>query len=82
MILSYANQTCFLLFDKNGFPCPALRNPSDHYLRTINKNFVKDIDQGIGSNNTEKIIDTLVRSYKSSEICKQVQQNILKISQQ
>ncbi|MBA0618409.1 hypothetical protein Godav_027766 [Gossypium davidsonii] len=93
MILSYANQTCFLLFDKNGFPCPALRNPSDHYLRTINKDFVEqfmdlligvhwDIDQGIGSNNTENIIDTLVRSYKSSEICKQDQQNVLKISQQ
>ncbi|MBA0653802.1 hypothetical protein Goklo_020933 [Gossypium klotzschianum] len=38
--------------------------------------------QGIGSNNTENIIDTLVRSYKSSEICKQDQQNVLKISQQ
>ncbi|MBA0770373.1 hypothetical protein Gotri_019022 [Gossypium trilobum] len=60
----------------------SLRNPSDHYLRTINKDFVEDIDQGIGSNNTENIIDILVRSYKSSEICKQDQQNVLKISQQ
>ncbi|KAK5785272.1 hypothetical protein PVK06_039839 [Gossypium arboreum] len=70
------------LFDTNGFQFPALRNPSDHYLRTINKDFVEDIEQGICSNNTEKIIDTLFRSYKSSEICKQVQQNVLKISQQ
>ncbi|KAL2643418.1 hypothetical protein R1flu_011005 [Riccia fluitans] len=26
-------------FANAGFPCPALRNPSDHYLRTINSDF-------------------------------------------
>ncbi|CAI0422234.1 unnamed protein product [Linum tenue] len=26
-------------FTSNGFPCPTLRNPSDHYLQTINKDF-------------------------------------------
>ena len=26
-------------FALNGFPCPAMRNPSDHYLRTVNKDF-------------------------------------------
>ncbi|KAH7566880.1 hypothetical protein JRO89_XS08G0248400 [Xanthoceras sorbifolium] len=26
-------------FTSTGFPCPTLRNPSDHYLRTINKDF-------------------------------------------
>ena len=26
-------------FASNGFPCPTLRKPSDHYLRTINKDF-------------------------------------------
>ncbi|KAL4354807.1 hypothetical protein GQ457_06G043610 [Hibiscus cannabinus] len=69
-------------FAINGYPCPALRNPSDHYLRTINRDFDEDIEQGKSSYNTEKIIDTLVESYKSSEICSQVQQNVLKISQQ
>ncbi|PPS15013.1 hypothetical protein GOBAR_AA05567 [Gossypium barbadense] len=29
------------LFDTNGFQFPALRNPSDHYLRTINKDIVE-----------------------------------------
>ncbi|CAO2827246.1 unnamed protein product [Amaranthus hypochondriacus] len=26
-------------FSSNGFPCPIMRNPSDHYLRTINNDF-------------------------------------------
>ncbi|KAK1601618.1 hypothetical protein QYE76_016542 [Lolium multiflorum] len=26
-------------FTQTGFPCPNLRNPSDHFLRTINKDF-------------------------------------------
>ncbi|PPD75861.1 hypothetical protein GOBAR_DD27213 [Gossypium barbadense] len=71
-----------MLFATNGLPCPPLKNPSDHYLKTINKDFDEDIEQGIGTNNTEEIINTLVKSYKSSEIWKEVQHNVLKISQQ
>lgn len=26
-------------FATNGFPCPLRRNPSDHYLRIVNKDF-------------------------------------------
>ncbi|XP_062099904.1 ABC transporter G family member 1-like [Humulus lupulus] len=69
-------------FTSNGFPCPSLRNPSDHYLRTINKDFDVDLEQGYGSNTrTEKAIDTLVKSYKSSETFKQVKQQVFKICQ-
>ncbi|XP_078427397.1 white-brown complex-like protein [Wolffia australiana] len=28
-------------FAQSGFPCPALRNPSDHYLRCVNSDFDK-----------------------------------------
>uniref|UniRef100_A0A453NGA0 ABC-2 type transporter domain-containing protein n=1 Tax=Aegilops tauschii subsp. strangulata TaxID=200361 RepID=A0A453NGA0_AEGTS len=30
-------------FTESGFPCPPLRNPSDHFLRTINKDFDEEI---------------------------------------
>ncbi|KAF9681861.1 hypothetical protein SADUNF_Sadunf05G0046900 [Salix dunnii] len=58
-------------FSSNGFPCPTLRNPSDHYLRTINADFDMDIEQGHGGS-TEEAISVLVKSYKSSDICLRV----------
>ncbi|KAK4356262.1 hypothetical protein RND71_025233 [Anisodus tanguticus] len=65
-------------FSANGFPCPYLRNPSDHYLRTINKDF-DDIEEGFGKNiiSSGKAIDTLVLSYESSEACLSVRQRAI-----
>ncbi|KAI9166215.1 hypothetical protein LWI28_028104 [Acer negundo] len=69
-------------FASSGFPCPTLRNPSDHYLRTINKDFEEDIEQGFGSTSTEEVINILVNSFKSSETYQEVQHHVSKLCQQ
>ncbi|XP_043722185.1 ABC transporter G family member 1-like [Telopea speciosissima] len=70
-------------FALNGFPCPTQRNPFDHYLRIINKDFDEDIEQGLGERilTTDKKIDILVQSYKSSGTCEQVGNKIAELSQ-
>ncbi|RWR97972.1 White-brown complex protein 11 [Cinnamomum micranthum f. kanehirae] len=66
-------------FAVNGFPCPSLRNPSDHYLRTINKDFDQDIEKGHGVIPTAEAIDILVKSYKSSTTYQQVSRRVVEI---
>ncbi|GMN23719.1 hypothetical protein TIFTF001_045806, partial [Ficus carica] len=69
-------------FASNGFPCPSLRNPSDHYLRTVNKDFDSDIEHGLGGEtSTEEAINLLVKSYKSSETFEQVKQRVSELCQ-
>ncbi|KAJ1377799.1 P-loop containing nucleoside triphosphate hydrolase [Sesbania bispinosa] len=66
-------------FTSNGFPCPALQNPSDHLLKTINKDFDQDFEVGLvgtGTIPTEEAIRILVHSYKSSEWNQEVQNEV------
>nr|QVT92334.1 ABC transporter [Salvia miltiorrhiza] len=57
-------------FETNGFVCPPKRNPSDHYLRTINQDFDSDIEQGFA----KEAITVLVKAYERSDIFRQVKQ--------
>ncbi|KAK8562754.1 hypothetical protein V6N13_018684 [Hibiscus sabdariffa] len=78
-LVSSTNQ----LFASNGFPCPTLQNPSDHFLKTINKDFDKDIELGYANGiPTEEVIEILVKSYKSSDVYQMVQQEIAQICKQ
>ncbi|KAH9328181.1 hypothetical protein KI387_000289, partial [Taxus chinensis] len=69
-------------FALNGFPCPSLRNPCDHYLRTINSDFEQDIEEGDsqGCITTCQVINKLVTSYHSSNIAKAVVNKVNEIS--
>ncbi|XP_029123853.1 ABC transporter G family member 1 isoform X2 [Elaeis guineensis] len=64
-------------FAQNGFPCPSLRNPSDHYLRTINKDFDETVrGSSSQSKTTAEAIDILVKSYKLSNIRQEVERRV------
>ncbi|KAI4296391.1 hypothetical protein L6164_036354 [Bauhinia variegata] len=71
--------TAIEFFASNGFPCPSLQNPPDHFLKTINKDF--DLDNeldlaGTGKTSAEEAIHILVNSYKSSELNQEVQREV------
>nr|XP_027106236.1 ABC transporter G family member 11-like [Coffea arabica] len=60
-------------FAGNGFPCPALQNPADHYLRMVNSDFSEDIQYGAGGKTTTReVIDMLAESYRSSDAYKDI----------
>ncbi|KAK7363116.1 hypothetical protein VNO77_05246 [Canavalia gladiata] len=72
------------VFASKGFPSPPLMNPSDHLLKTINKDFDQDIEVGLAGTGTipsEEAIRILVSSYKSSERNQQVQNEVAALSQ-
>ncbi|GFP86771.1 ABC transporter g family member 11 [Phtheirospermum japonicum] len=67
-------------FAMNGFACPAMQNPADHYLKIINTDFVEDVEWGTGNTFTaEEVINLLVKSYSSSHTCEQMKTLVLEI---
>nr|XP_043627035.1 ABC transporter G family member 1-like [Erigeron canadensis] len=64
-------------FEVNGFPCPDVQSPADHYLLTINTDF--DDDSINGDTAVEKLIDVLAESYKSHVIYMEAQSEIAAI---
>ncbi|KAK6148170.1 hypothetical protein DH2020_019082 [Rehmannia glutinosa] len=81
-------------FAQAGFPCPALRNPSDHFLRCINSDFDKvkatlkgsmkirfeATDDPLEKVTTAEAIRTLVDSYATSQYCYSAKEKIEEIS--
>ncbi|XP_023735043.1 ABC transporter G family member 1 [Lactuca sativa] len=61
-------------FAVNGFPCPDLESPADHYLMTINIDFNEDtVSEKVRD---EHVINKLAESYKSSAIYMEVKSEI------
>ncbi|CAK9258789.1 unnamed protein product [Sphagnum jensenii] len=56
-------------FAASGFPCPALRSPSDHFLRAINADFDQDLETADLLNRmpTPQVVRILVEAYQNSE---------------
>ncbi|XP_039126795.1 ABC transporter G family member 1-like [Dioscorea cayenensis subsp. rotundata] len=69
-------------FARNGFPCPPMRNPSDHFLRTINKDFDEETEIECGEKlvATTEVIDILVDSFKKSDTCRETKRRVEHIS--
>ncbi|XP_064990450.1 ABC transporter G family member 1-like [Musa acuminata AAA Group] len=68
-------------FALNGFACPTFINPSDHFLRTINKDFDEEREEGssAGLMNATKAIDVLTTAYKQYKTCQYVERRVAEI---
>ncbi|KAF2294134.1 hypothetical protein GH714_007785 [Hevea brasiliensis] len=70
-------------FTLNGFPCPTYQNHSDHFLKTINKDFERDLEQGMSdATPTDEVINTLIQSYTSSETYQEVRKKVAEINKE
>ncbi|KAB2621572.1 ABC transporter G family member 11-like [Pyrus ussuriensis x Pyrus communis] len=81
-------------FAQAGFPCPALRNPSDHFLRCINSDFDKvkatlkgsmklrfeASDDPLEKITTAEAIRVLIDSYRSSQYSYTAREKVEEIS--
>ncbi|TQD82044.1 hypothetical protein C1H46_032394 [Malus baccata] len=84
----------FQFFAQSGFPCPALRNPSDHFLRCINSDFDKvkatlkgsmklkfeASDDPLEKMTTTEAIRVLINSYRSSQYSYAAREKVEEIS--
>ncbi|RXI01794.1 hypothetical protein DVH24_015143 [Malus domestica] len=84
----------FQFFAQAGFPCPALRNPSDHFLRCINSDFDKvkaklkgsmelrfeASDDPLEKITTAEAIRVLIDSYRSSQYSYAAREKVEEIS--
>ncbi|KAJ3700462.1 hypothetical protein LUZ61_004167 [Rhynchospora tenuis] len=77
-----------LFFASNGFACPPMSNPSDYFLRIINKDFDKDeaeqdqqhkYDIEAQPTNTTQAIEILTTSFELSGFSLRVSENIEKL---
>ncbi|GAB2260425.1 hypothetical protein Droror1_Dr00011280 [Drosera rotundifolia] len=77
-----------MFFADSGFPCPSFRNPSDHFLRTINNDFElnnqDDIDQGrtAARSRADDNINLLIKAYQFSGNYQQVQNQVRLINKE
>ncbi|KAM6578703.1 hypothetical protein CsatB_030540 [Cannabis sativa] len=81
-------------FAQAGFPCPALRNPSDHFLRCINSDFDKvkatlkgsmklrfeASDDPLEKITTAEAIRTLIENYRTSQFGYAAREKVEEIS--
>ncbi|CAL4994678.1 unnamed protein product [Urochloa decumbens] len=68
-------------FTLNGFPCPQLRSPSDHFLRTINKDFDEETVESSKASRkaAAEAIDILTTAYKSSSYAEKATYQIVEM---
>uniref|UniRef100_A0A0E0M5T0 ABC transporter domain-containing protein n=1 Tax=Oryza punctata TaxID=4537 RepID=A0A0E0M5T0_ORYPU len=79
-VVAVVHQPCSEFFASNGYPCPPMRNPSDHFLRTVNKDFDKE-SEGLPCMTAQEAIDILVNSYKSSNTSEDANQEMRHINE-
>ncbi|CAN6203593.1 unnamed protein product [Urochloa humidicola] len=70
-------------FTSNGYPCPPMRNPSDHFLRTINRDFEMESGETTVSKPSaaDEAIETLVNAYRSSNTSENAKKEMHEISE-
>ncbi|KAF0889752.1 hypothetical protein E2562_030526 [Oryza meyeriana var. granulata] len=68
-------------FTLSGFPCPHMRNPSDHFLRTINKDFDEETVESSKANRkiAAEAIEILTNAYQSSTYAEKTTNEIVEM---